>query len=64
MVTNTIPLIDEARKMKKIKVLSVAPCSEAIRIHRDESVRPSGRKPGMDGSVNLKAGQHSTFSGR
>lgn len=40
VVTNTIPLTDEAKKIKKIKVLSVAAMlGEAIkRIHRDESV--------------------------
>jgi ribose-phosphate pyrophosphokinase len=40
VVTNTIPLTDEARAVKKIKVLSVATMlGEAIkRIHRDESV--------------------------
>ncbi len=40
VVTNTIPLTEEAKKMKKIKVLSVAiMLGEAIkRIHRDESV--------------------------
>jgi ribose-phosphate pyrophosphokinase len=40
VVTNTIPLTEEARKLKKIKVLSVAGMlGEAIkRIHRDESV--------------------------
>jgi ribose-phosphate pyrophosphokinase len=40
VVTNTIPLTEEARKIKKIKVLSVAGMlGEAIkRIHRDESV--------------------------
>jgi ribose-phosphate pyrophosphokinase len=40
VVTNTIPLTEEARKVKKIKVLSVAAMlGEAIkRIHRHESV--------------------------
>jgi len=40
VVTNTIPLSEEAKKLKKIKVLSVASMlGEAIkRIHRDESV--------------------------
>ena len=40
VVTDTIPLTDEARKAKKIKVLSAAAMlGEAIkRIHRDESV--------------------------
>ncbi len=40
VVTNTIPLTEEAKKIKKIKVLSVAGMlGEAIkRIHRDESV--------------------------
>jgi len=40
VVTNTIPLSEEAGKIKKIKVLSVAAMlGEAIkRIHRDESV--------------------------
>ncbi|MBP7052885.1 MAG: ribose-phosphate pyrophosphokinase [Phycisphaerae bacterium] len=40
VVTNTIPLTDEAKKISKIKVLSVAGMlGEAIkRIHRDESV--------------------------
>lgn len=40
VVTNTIPLTDEAKQIKKIKVLSVAVMlGEAIkRIHRDESV--------------------------
>jgi len=40
VVTNTIPLTDEAKKVGKIKVLSVAGMlGEAIkRIHRDESV--------------------------
>ncbi len=40
VVTNTIPLTDEAKKTEKIKVLSVAAMlGEAIkRIHRDESV--------------------------
>jgi len=40
VVTNTIPLTDEARKLGKIKVLSVASMlGEAIkRIHRNESV--------------------------
>ncbi len=40
VVTNSIPLSEEARKLKKIKVLSVAGMlGEAIkRIHRDESV--------------------------
>ena len=40
VVTNTIPLSEEAKKVKKIKVLSVAGMlGEAIkRIHRDESV--------------------------
>ncbi len=40
VVTNTIPLTEEAKKIKKIKVLSVAAMlGEAIkRIHRDESV--------------------------
>ena len=40
VVTNTIPLIEEAKTLKKIKVLSVAAMlGEAIkRIHRDESV--------------------------
>ena len=40
VVTNTIPLTEEAKKVKKIKVLSVAGMlGEAIkRIHRDESV--------------------------
>jgi len=40
VVTNTIPLTEEARKLKKIQVLSVAGMlGEAIkRIHRDESV--------------------------
>jgi len=40
VVTNTIPLTEEAKKLKKIKVLSVAGMlGEAIkRIHRDESV--------------------------
>jgi ribose-phosphate pyrophosphokinase len=40
VVTNTIPLTEEARKIKKIKVLSVAAMlGEAIkRIHRHESV--------------------------
>jgi len=40
VVTNTIPLTDEARKLGKIKVLSVAAMlGEAIkRIHRNESV--------------------------
>jgi len=40
VVTNTIPLTDEARKLGKIKVLSVATMlGEAIkRIHRNESV--------------------------
>jgi ribose-phosphate pyrophosphokinase len=40
VVTNTIPLTEEAKKIKKIKVLSVAVMlGEAIkRIHRDESV--------------------------
>jgi ribose-phosphate pyrophosphokinase len=40
VVTNTIPLTEEARQIKKIKVLSVAVMlGEAIkRIHRDESV--------------------------
>lgn len=39
-MTNTIPLTDEAKKISKIKVLSVAGMlGEAIkRIHRDESV--------------------------
>jgi len=40
IVTNTIPLSEEARKLDKIKVLDVSPVlGEAIkRIHRDESV--------------------------
>jgi ribose-phosphate pyrophosphokinase len=40
IVTNTIPLVEEARKLDKIKVLDVSPVlGEAIkRIHRDESV--------------------------
>ena len=40
IVTNTIPLSEEARKIKKIKVLDVSPIlGEAIkRIHSDESV--------------------------
>jgi len=40
VVTNTIPLTEEARQLKKIQVLSVAGMlGEAIkRIHRDESV--------------------------
>jgi ribose-phosphate pyrophosphokinase len=40
VVTDTIPLTDEAKKAKKIKVLSAAVMlGEAIkRIHRDESV--------------------------
>jgi ribose-phosphate pyrophosphokinase len=40
VITNTIPLTEEAAKLKKIKVLSVAAMlGEAIkRIHRDESV--------------------------
>ncbi|MCX7857457.1 MAG: ribose-phosphate pyrophosphokinase [Deltaproteobacteria bacterium] len=40
VVTNTIPLSDEAKKLDKIKVLDVAPLlGEAIkRIHNDESV--------------------------
>jgi ribose-phosphate pyrophosphokinase len=40
VVTNTIPLTEEAKQIKKIKVLSVAVMlGEAIkRIHRDESV--------------------------
>jgi ribose-phosphate pyrophosphokinase len=38
--TNTIPLVEEAKKIEKIKVLDVSPIlGEAIkRIHRDESV--------------------------
>jgi ribose-phosphate pyrophosphokinase len=40
VATNTIPLSDDARKSKKIKVLDVSPIlGEAIkRIHSDESV--------------------------
>ncbi len=40
MVTNTIPLTEKARKLKKIKVFTVAPIlGEAIsRIHDDDSV--------------------------
>ena len=40
VVTNTIPLTEEAKKIKKIKVLTVAAMlGEAIkRIHRHESV--------------------------
>ena len=40
IVTNTIPLTEEAKGLKKIKVLDVSPVlGEAIkRIHRDESV--------------------------
>jgi ribose-phosphate pyrophosphokinase len=40
IVTDTIPLVEEARKLDKIKVLDVSPVlGEAIkRIHRDESV--------------------------
>jgi len=40
VVTNTIPLSEEASKLKNITVLDVSPLlGEAIkRIHRDESV--------------------------
>ncbi|MCX5806257.1 MAG: ribose-phosphate pyrophosphokinase [Proteobacteria bacterium] len=40
IATNTIPLVEEAKKVEKIKVLDVSPIlGEAIkRIHRDESV--------------------------
>ena len=40
IVTNTIPLSEEAKKVKKIKVLDVSPIlGEAIkRIHSDASV--------------------------